>query len=124
MTGPISECISRREHSESDVDEHGARDVDAVGTVCEVRQWHGLLPRLFAHSIHEFEPKLAACLEVAEWRGGDTALEVALFAAADCVTATGAMRTLLAIRNRLPAPRALSGLWASGEFWLRGEATC
>ena len=62
-----------------------------------------LLPRLFAHSIHEFEPKLAACLEVAEWRGGDAALEVALFAAADCVTATGSDETLLAIRNRLPA---------------------
>ena len=29
-----------------------------------------LLPRLFAHSLYEAEPKLAACLEIAEWRGG------------------------------------------------------
>lgn len=61
-----------------------------------------LLPRLFAHSIYELQPKLATCLEVAEWRGGDAALEAALFAEADCVTATGSDETLLAIRNRLP----------------------
>ena len=30
-----------------------------------------LLPRLFAHSLYEVEPKLGACLEVAEWRGGN-----------------------------------------------------
>ena len=29
------------------------------------------LPRLFAHSIYEAEPKLGACLEIAEWRGGN-----------------------------------------------------
>jgi hypothetical protein len=62
-----------------------------------------LLPRLFAHSIYELQPKLATCLEVAEWRGGNEALEAALFAEADCVTATGSDETLLAIRNRLPA---------------------
>lgn len=61
-----------------------------------------LLPRLFAHSIYEVQPKLATCLEVAEWRGGNAALEAALFAEADCVTATGSDETLLAIRNRLP----------------------
>jgi hypothetical protein len=62
-----------------------------------------LLPRLFAHSIHDYDPKLATCLEVAEWRGGQTALEEALFAEADCVTATGRDETLKAIRQRLPA---------------------
>lgn len=62
-----------------------------------------LLPRLFAHSIYELQPKLATCLEVAEWRGGDAALETVLFAEADCITATGGDDTLLAIRNRLPA---------------------
>jgi len=66
---------------------------------------HGttLLPRLFAHSIHEFDPKLATCLEVAEWRGGSAVLEEALFAEADCVTATGGDETLTAIRHMLPA---------------------
>ena len=37
-----------------------------------------LLPRLFAHSLHEAEPKLGACLEIAEWRGGREDLEQAL----------------------------------------------
>ena len=62
-----------------------------------------LLPRLFAHSLYEVEPKLGACLEVAEWPGGTADLEKALFDEADCVTATGADASLVAIRQRLPA---------------------
>jgi len=62
-----------------------------------------LLPRLFAHSLYEVEPKLGACLELAEWRGGSTHLEDALFAEANCVTATGSDATLAAIRQHLPA---------------------
>src|SRR5678816_595916 len=61
------------------------------------------LPRLFAHSLYEIEPKLGACIEVAEWRGGDAPLEAALYAEADCVTATGNDETLAAIRQRLPS---------------------
>ena len=60
------------------------------------------LPRLFAHSIYEADAKLGACLEIAEWRGGNADLEAALFAEADCVTATGSDETLAAIRGRLP----------------------
>jgi hypothetical protein len=60
------------------------------------------LPRLFAHSLYEADPKLGACLEIAEWRGGNLALENALFAEADCVTATGSDETLSAIRAQLP----------------------
>jgi Acyl-CoA reductase (LuxC) len=60
------------------------------------------LPRLFAHSIYDADPKLGACLEIAEWRGGNLDLENALFAEADCVTATGSDETLDEIRKRLP----------------------
>ena len=60
------------------------------------------LPRLFAHSIYDADPKLGACLEIAEWRGGAAALEDVLFAEADCVTANGSDETLAAIRARLP----------------------
>jgi Acyl-CoA reductase (LuxC) len=60
------------------------------------------LPRLFAHSIYDADPKLGACLEIASWRGGDIELENALFAGADCVTATGSDETLDEIRKRLP----------------------
>jgi len=60
------------------------------------------LPRLFAHSLYEADPKLGACLEVAVWPGGDASLETALFAEADCVTATGGDEALAAIRSQLP----------------------
>jgi hypothetical protein len=60
------------------------------------------LPRLFAHSIYEADGKLGACLEIAEWRGGNLALENALFAEADCVTATGSDETLDELRKRVP----------------------
>jgi hypothetical protein len=60
------------------------------------------LPRLFAHSLYDAEPKLATCLEIAEWRGGRTDLETILFSEADCVTATGEDETLAAIRSQLP----------------------
>ena len=60
------------------------------------------LPRLFAHSIYDADPKLGACLEIAEWRGGNAELENALFAEADCVTATGSDETLEEIRKRIP----------------------
>ncbi|HOX56291.1 MAG TPA: acyl-CoA reductase [Candidatus Paceibacterota bacterium] len=68
-----------------------------------------LLPRLFAHSLYEVEPKLGACLEVAEWRGGSEELEKALFDEADCVTATGTDETLAAIRQRLPGKARFVG---------------
>lgn len=64
-----------------------------------------LIPRLFAHSIHELDPKLASCLEIASWRGGSVAIEDALFAEADCVTATGSDESIGAIRHRLPSNR-------------------
>ena len=62
-----------------------------------------LLPRLFAHSLYEVEPKLGACLEIAVWKGGRTDLEQALYAGADCVTAVGSDETLTEVRRHLPA---------------------
>ena len=60
------------------------------------------LIRQFAHSIYHRDPKLGACIEIAEWPGGRTDLEQPLFEAADCVTATGTDETLAQIRKRLP----------------------
>ncbi len=67
------------------------------------------LPRLFAHSLYEVEPKLGACLEIASWRGGHAHLEKELFAAADCVTATGTDETLSQIRQRLSSKTRFLG---------------
>src|SRR5208283_5268838 len=61
------------------------------------------LPRLFAHSLYEADRKLAACLEIGQWKGGHHALESALFAEADCVIATGSDEMLAAVRHRIPA---------------------
>jgi hypothetical protein len=60
------------------------------------------VPRLFAHSLYDAEPKLGACLEIAEWRGGQPHIEKALFEEADCVTATGSDEALAAIRHHVP----------------------
>jgi hypothetical protein len=60
------------------------------------------LPRLFAHSLYEIEPKLGACLELAAWPGGQKELESALFTEADAVTATGSDEALAAIRQNVP----------------------
>ena len=61
-----------------------------------------LIPRLFAHSLYDVEPKLAACLEIAEWHGGSEQLEAALFEESSLITATGSDETLDRIRTRLP----------------------
>ncbi len=82
-----------------------------------------LLPRLFAHSIYEHEPKLGACLEIAEWRGGNAGLEDVLFAGADCVTATGGEEALAAIRRKLPARTRFLGYGHRVSFgYLASEA--
>jgi hypothetical protein len=62
-----------------------------------------LIPRLFAHSLYEADAKLGACLEIAVWPSKAEYLTGALFAEADCVTATGSDETLAAVRQRLPA---------------------
>ncbi len=81
------------------------------------------LPRLFAHSIYDADHKLGACLEIAEWRGGHAALEAELFAAADCVTATGSDETLAAIRAKLPPHTRFLGHGHRVSFgYVTGEA--
>jgi hypothetical protein len=67
------------------------------------------LPRMFAHAIYDADPKLGACIEVAEWRGGSVELESALFAEADCVTASGSDETLAALRARIPIKTRVLG---------------
>jgi hypothetical protein len=74
------------------------------------------VPRLLAHSLYEADAKLGACLEIAEWKGGTAALEAALFAEADCITATGSDETLAAIRKALPARARFVGYGTRVSF--------
>ncbi len=60
------------------------------------------LIRLFAHSVYETDPKLGACLELADWRGGDRDLETPLWQAADCVVAMGSDETMRELEKQLP----------------------
>ncbi len=62
-----------------------------------------LIPRLFAHSLAELEPKLGGCLELAAWPGGNLELEAALFGETICVTVQGSDETVASVRARVPA---------------------
>ena len=79
-----------------------------LGLLCRSSQFvkcatgASLLPRLFAHSLREADPKLAACLEIASWKSGNLELESALYDHIDCATATGGDETVAAIRARIP----------------------
>jgi hypothetical protein len=82
-----------------------------------------LIPRLFAHSIHDAEPKLASCLEIAEWRGGETALAEPLFDEADCVTVTGSDEAIAEVRCHLPPRVRLLGYGHQVSFgYVTGES--
>jgi hypothetical protein len=67
------------------------------------------IPRIFAHSLYAAQPKLGACMEVAEWKGGTASLEEPLFAETTLVTATGGDETIAALRRALPAQVQLIG---------------
>lgn len=74
------------------------------------------VPRLFAHSLYEADAKAGACLEIAEWKGGREPLESALFAEADCVTATGSDEMLAAIAKKIPRTARLTGYGTRVSF--------
>ncbi len=60
------------------------------------------LPCLFAHSVYQHDPKMAACIEVAEWKGGTHEIEDILFAKSDVVTASGSDKAIESIQSRVP----------------------
>lgn len=59
-----------------------------------------LLP-LYARSLAELDPELAAGLAVTGWAGGDAGIEAAVFGAADAVAVYGSDATLATVRARL-----------------------
>jgi hypothetical protein len=61
-----------------------------------------LFATLLAESIAEVDPRLADCLAVVWWPGGDEELERAAFARADAVIAYGGERAMSALRERVP----------------------
>jgi hypothetical protein len=65
------------------------------------------LPRMFAHSIYDADAKLGACLEIAEWPGGNVELENVVLSEADGVTVTGSDETIATLRPRIPVKTRL-----------------
>jgi hypothetical protein len=60
-----------------------------------------LFPQLFAASIAEVDAELGHCVVVAPWRGGDAAVEAAVFQDADLVVASGSDAAVAAIQARV-----------------------
>lgn len=58
-----------------------------------------LIPRLFAHVLHTIDPKLGACLELAEWPSERKDLTEMLIAESQCVSASGQDESLAQIRS-------------------------
>lgn len=80
-----------------------------------------LVPRLFAHSLADLEPKLGRCLEMAAWAGGTVALEDALLAQADCVVVQGSDETVAALRSRTPPASRFIGYGHRLSFAFVGQ---
>ena len=95
---------------------------DAVGAICEVRPTARLCcPDSSRIRFMKPNPSWRRVLKWQSGAGGNTILEEALFAEADCVTATGSDEALTAIRHKLPGRARFLGIRTSVEFWLRGR---
>lgn len=76
---------------------------------CKASSRDPLSPTLFVASLHEIDPDLASCVQVQKWKGGDRAIEQALFAEANRIIAYGADDSLRAIRSTLPPGKPFLG---------------
>ncbi len=61
-----------------------------------------LFPTLLAESIAEVDPRLAECLTINYWQGGDEQREAIAFEQADAVIAYGTERAIESVRARVP----------------------
>ena len=73
------------------------------GQFIKCSQRSTILPRLFAHSLAELEPKLGACLELASWPGGNEALEGSMMGESDCLVVQGSDAVVEDLRRRMPS---------------------
>ena len=80
-----------------------------AGNIGKVASAEPLFAGWFAKLLGEIDPRLADCLAIVWWKGGDEAPERAMLAEADLVLAYGATRSLEQIRGRLPATTRFLG---------------
>ncbi|MES2688156.1 MAG: acyl-CoA reductase [Pseudomonadota bacterium] len=72
------------------------------GTIGKVASAEPLLAGWFAQLLVEIDPKLADCLAVVWWKGGDEAQEKVFFSNADLVLAYGGNAALADVRRQVP----------------------
>ena len=73
-----------------------------AGSIGKLPSAEPLFAGWFARLLVELDPRLADCLAVVWWKGGDEAQEQALFGEADVVLAYGGNASLAEIRRRVP----------------------
>ena len=81
------------------------------GSIGKVSSAEPLFAGWFASMLVEVEPKLADCLAIVWWKGGDEERERHLFQQADVVLAYGGNETLAALKNRVPVTTRFSPIW-------------
>jgi hypothetical protein len=72
------------------------------GTIGKVASSEPLFAGWFAKLLVEVEPRLADCLAIVWWRGGEEGTEKNLFRQADVVVGYGGNESLESIKNRIP----------------------
>ena len=75
---------------------------------------YSTLLRLFAHSIYQIEPKIGACIEIAEW--DDQQLDDIIFLNADGLTIAGTERSIADLKRRMPPSLPLATYAAQVSF--------
>jgi len=73
-----------------------------AGTIGKIPSAEPLFAGWVAELLADIDPRLADCLAIVWWRGGDEARELALLSRADVVLAYGGNEALAAIRARTP----------------------
>lgn len=73
-----------------------------AGSVGKVASAEPLLAGWFAQILAEIDPRLAECLAIVWWKGGDAASERVWLNQADTIVAYGGNNALAAIRERVP----------------------
>jgi len=72
------------------------------GNIGKVSSNEPLFAGLFVQALVEIEPRLADCLAIVWWKGGDQAREHPLFNQADIVVGYGSNQSLSSLRNQIP----------------------
>jgi hypothetical protein len=78
-------------------------------------------PVLFARSLSEVDPKLASCIAILRWKGGDEELERVAFGSSDAVIVYGSEEAVAGVQNRVPRSTRFIGYGHKLSFGVIGR---